>query len=163
MAFVTIRISEQKGHERVVLDKDLMVLGRSHLADIPIRHTSISREHCQFTRMQGKWYVEDLGSANGTQVGSETLIGRRELAERDIVRVGKVRLTFHGGDLDKQREVERQKSEGGTAAKIRDPNRPIEAMLCTHCGMWLSIAHRLAGDTMTCARCLHGNTIPEDA
>lgn len=165
MAFITIRIAEEEGHERVSLDHDRVVLGRAHTCDIPIRHTSISREHCLFFRQEGKWYVEDMGSANGTLVGSERLMGRRELAERDVVRIGKSRLTFHAGDLDREREDERKKKQegaGGTAAKIRDPNRPVEAMLCSHCGMWMSIAHRLAGDTMTCPRCLHGNTVPEE-
>lgn len=166
MAFITIRIADEEGHERVSLDRDRVVLGRAHTCDIPIRHTSISREHCLLFRQEGKWFAEDLGSANGTLVGNERLMGRQELAERDIIRMGKTRLTFHAGDLDVHREEERKKEGGAgslTAAKIRDPNRPIEAMLCLHCGMWQSIAHRLAGDTMTCPRCLHGNTVPEES
>lgn len=163
MAFLTIRVADQEGHERVSLDQDRVVLGRSHTCDIPIPHTSISREHCILFRQEGKWYTEDLGSANGTQVGNERIVGRRELIERDVIRIGKAKLTFHAGSLDKQREQERQKnqSQSQTAIKLRDPNRPIEALLCSHCGMWVSIAHRLAGEAMTCPRCLHGNTVPE--
>lgn len=164
MAFITIRIADEEGHERVALDRDRVVLGRSHTCDIPIRHTSISREHCILFKHEDKWFAEDMGSANGTLVGSERLTGRQELKERDIIRMGKTRLTFHAGDLDRNREDERQKKTGGNGAvaKARDPNRPIEAMLCSHCGQWMSIAHRLAGDTMTCPRCLHGNTVPEE-
>jgi len=44
MAFVTIRIKGVEGYSRTSLDKDRLVVGRSSSSDLPIKHTSISRE-----------------------------------------------------------------------------------------------------------------------
>jgi pSer/pThr/pTyr-binding forkhead associated (FHA) protein len=153
MAFLTIRIAERPGHERVALTNERTIIGRASACTIPIKLTSVSREHCAIFREGDDWTVEDLGSANGTLVAGERLAGRRVLHERDVIRIGKARLTFHTGDLAK---AERKKIE-------HDPLAPPEAMRCGGCGTWLSTAHHLPDDSIACPRCQHANAVPEDA
>jgi len=165
MPFVTIRIADQEGHERISIDRDRVVVGRSSSCDVPIPHTSISREHCVITRLDGTWFVQDQGSANGTRLaGGDKLTAPKALNEKDVILIGKARLTFHLGTLDQKREADRlEHGESGINRRPKNMDEPVEAMVCGHCGVWLSIAHRLAGDTTTCPRCLHGNTVPEVA
>jgi|GEM_PF-3424043 len=171
MPYLTIRIKNTDGHTFQDLDQDRMVIGRSSRTGIPIKHTSISREHCAFVKDEGSiWFIEDLGSSNGTWVNREKLSGRRQLVERDIVKCGQARITFHIGerkaavagdedglDLDMGADDE-QPLKGPT--RIAGVDDPPEAIPCAHCATWFSIAHRLAGDEMNCPRCDKRNTIP---
>lgn len=174
MAFVTIRIKGAEGYTRSTLDKDRMVLGRASASNLPIKHTSISREHCALVRetVDGgeRWFVEDLGSANGTWVNKERLPveGRKELAEKDVIKAGKARLTFHVGSLaEAEAAVELSAREEGGEEGADAPQRrvgaddPPEAIPCQTCNGWMSIAHRLAGETMACPRCGQTAIVPE--
>ena len=168
MAFVTIRIKGGEGYTRVALGKDRMVLGRSAEADIPVRHTSISREHCAFLKHAGAWMIEDLGSANGTWVGREKVNGRGLLTERDAIRVGQARLTFHAGEIDGPeaaidlalKDDDDPASAAPGELTARGPNDPPEAMTCPTCAGWFSIAHHVAGEGMDCPHCGAATTVP---
>jgi hypothetical protein len=173
MAFLTVRIKGTEGYTRSALGKDRMVLGRASATDLPIKHTSISREHCAFVKERSgdadRWFVEDLGSSNGTWVGKVKVNGRQALNEKDIVKVGHARLTFHGGDLAQAEAIEVasiDEDAGGSAdgiaaeTRARGPGDPPEAIPCAACGGWFSIAHRLAGESMPCPRCGQAAKIP---
>ncbi len=167
MAFVTIRMKNVDGHSRTDLAKERMVIGRSSRTDVPIKHTSISREHCAFVREGDAWFVEDLGSANGTWVNKDKVAGRRRLQERDIVKAGQARMTFHAGALAAGSEDaaidiggDDDPGEPKGPARVAGLDDPPEAAPCTHCAAWYSFAHRLAGDTMDCPRCGKRNVVP---
>jgi hypothetical protein len=167
MAYVTIRIKGVEGYTRTALSKDRMVLGRASSNDLTVKHTSISREHCAFQREGETWYIEDLGSANGTWVGKVKVNGRSALAEKNVVKAGHARLTFHAGALGAA-EAAVELGGGGDdddgqpsgPVRARAANEPPEAIACEACGAWFSIAHRLAGDTMPCPRCGAAARIP---
>jgi hypothetical protein len=57
----------------------------------------ISHRHAQIVRMNGKYYIEDLGSSNHTWVNDIKLAsGQSEpLKDGDKIRFGKIELTFH--------------------------------------------------------------------
>lgn len=57
----------------------------------------VSHRHAQITKINGTYYVEDLGSSNHTYVNQIKLAeGQAEpLKEGDVVRFGKIELTFH--------------------------------------------------------------------
>jgi predicted component of type VI protein secretion system len=169
MAFLTIRIKGAEGYTRTALGKDRMIVGRASAADVPIKHTSISREHCALVRDGERWKVEDLGSSNGTWVGRAKVAGSQLLEDRAIIKIGHARLTFHLGDMATAKaEDKAEEAEGdgdGDAAdtgekRKRGAHDPLEAIPCSACGTWFSIAHRLSGETMPCPRCGQSATIP---
>jgi predicted component of type VI protein secretion system len=171
MAYVTVRIKDVDGHSTEVLEGDRVVVGRSSSAGLTIKHDSISREHCVFVKDGDNWFLEDLGSANGTRLNREKIEGRTALGERDIIRIGKARLTFHAGN--KPRKDPTVGPGSGAAIELEagadvptveaSPGDPPEAMTCSHCGAWFSTAHRLPGDKMYCPRCERSNIIPKPA
>ena len=69
-------------------------LGRSTHNDVPIPEASLSRHHARITVKEGAFYVEDLGSMNGTAVNGEWVKGPRLLQEDDELRLGSVTLTL---------------------------------------------------------------------
>lgn len=170
MAFVTIRIKGVEGYSRTTLDKERLVIGRSSASDLPIKHTSISREHFAFCKesVDGAetWFVEDLGSANGTRINEALVSGKTPLHEKDIVKAGRARLTFHLGrieDAEAAIDISAADDDGGPVGPIRKagPEDPPEAIPCTECKGWFSIAHRLCGEFMACPHCGKSQIIPE--
>ena len=64
------------------------LIGRSSSADIQLLDAGASREHCRFTVEDGRVWVEDLGSQNGTFINGEPLAARMALAAGDEIAVG---------------------------------------------------------------------------
>lgn len=72
------------------------VVGRHESCNIRIDNVGVSRRHCQFTCENGNYFVEDLGSSNGTFVkgqkitkvpienGTEVVIGKYALIFEDL-------------------------------------------------------------------------------
>jgi hypothetical protein len=55
------------------IDKDIYIIGRSSKCDLVINSVKVSREHAIITRERGEYYIEDLGSANGTWFKGEKI------------------------------------------------------------------------------------------
>ena len=167
MAFVTIRIKGAEGYTRSALGKDRMVLGRTSEADIPIKHASISREHAAFIKVGDDWFIEDLGSSNGTYLGKTKLSEKTKLTEKNIVKCGKARMTFHTGDMgaaDAAVDIsadddELDLDEGDAPATAAIGGGVPDAMVCKDCGTWMSVAHRPKGEKMNCPRCGHTSAV----
>jgi diguanylate cyclase (GGDEF)-like protein len=66
---------------------DLFVIGRAAVAAVKIDDPSISRQHCQIVRREGRLYVEDLGSRNGTRLNGNR-VRVAALSEGDRIQVG---------------------------------------------------------------------------
>jgi predicted RNA-binding Zn-ribbon protein involved in translation (DUF1610 family) len=170
MAFVTIRIKGAEGYTRSDLDKDRLVVGRASASGLPIKHTSISREHFALVRGEidgaERWFVEDLGSANGTRINDQLVTGRVALLEKDIIKAGRARLTYHDGTVAEAAaaiEVSAGDDDGGPSGPVRKVGAedPPEATACGDCAGWFSIAHRLSGESMPCPHCGKTQIVPE--
>lgn len=57
-----------RGGDEIPLRKNEVVVGRSEKNDVVLRFSDISGKHCRLILSKGYWYVEDLGSTNGTKV-----------------------------------------------------------------------------------------------
>jgi hypothetical protein len=55
------------------IDKDIYIIGRSSKCDLVINSVKVSREHAIITRERGEFFIEDLGSANGTWYKGEKI------------------------------------------------------------------------------------------
>lgn len=53
-----------------------------------------SRQHALIEGAEGRWFIRDLGSRNGTYVNDERLETRRRLRPRDVVTVGEARIVY---------------------------------------------------------------------
>ena len=96
----------QDGVARDVVLNSGDVLGRTAQNEIPLKVAEASRQHCKFTYEDSSWFVEDLGSSNGTQVNGRK-VTKFELQDGDVIQVGKVELRFLDMDVeDVEPEVE---------------------------------------------------------
>ena len=67
------------------LEKDETVLGRDLGNDIPVPDPEISRRHARFIRRPEGFYIEDLGSTNGTFVNGVRLAVPQLLKHGDLI------------------------------------------------------------------------------
>ncbi|MDB5337555.1 MAG: Serine phosphatase RsbU, regulator of sigma subunit [Planctomycetaceae bacterium] len=70
------------------------VIGRSVFCDIVLNKRSISREHARILEQEGSYYLEDLGSANGTSVNGRRVRDRVQLNDCDRINMYDVPMTF---------------------------------------------------------------------
>jgi DNA-binding winged helix-turn-helix (wHTH) protein len=79
---------------RITLGEGAHVLGRDPDVEILLDSPGVSRRHAVITIAGGSATIEDLGSKNGTLVGSERVEGARSLVDGDTFSVGPVQLTM---------------------------------------------------------------------
>ena len=70
-------------------------LGRAPTNSIAISDGSVSSQHAQILRTPEGFILEDLQSRNGTFVNGEQVTEKRLLADGDLIRLGKVIMTFN--------------------------------------------------------------------
>jgi DNA-binding winged helix-turn-helix (wHTH) protein len=84
------RLSWQQ--REVALAQGENLLGRTHGVAVWVEHPSVSRRHAVIRVAGATATIEDCGSKNGTFVGSERVVGRRELCAGDDIRLGQAWL-----------------------------------------------------------------------
>jgi pSer/pThr/pTyr-binding forkhead associated (FHA) protein len=67
-------------------------VGRAAACSITLEDTYVSQHHARFTERDGAWYVEDLGSTNGTYVNDRRVTQPTPVHAGDVVRLGKTVL-----------------------------------------------------------------------
>jgi hypothetical protein len=70
-------------------------IGRTPSNAIALSDGSVSSNHARVLRTADGFVIEDVGSRNGTFINSEKVTGKRALADGDVVRLGKVLMTFN--------------------------------------------------------------------
>ena len=72
-------------------------IGRSGEADLRIEDRYASGLHARIFSREGRAYVEDMNSTNGTLLNDATLHGEAELIDGDVVRIGDTEFRFEAG------------------------------------------------------------------
>jgi sigma-B regulation protein RsbU (phosphoserine phosphatase) len=74
------------------------VLGRAPECQIQLDSNMVSRRHAQVTREKESYFVEDLGSGNGTFLNGKRINERTPLKANDRIKLGPILLRFDPGD-----------------------------------------------------------------
>jgi pSer/pThr/pTyr-binding forkhead associated (FHA) protein len=98
MAFLQIISGEHKG-QKFEIDRDRVVIGRSHDNLVCIDSPSISGSHCEIIRDGRKFTLRDLGSTNGTRL-NDIKVQEYRLSPKDIVTTGDIKIKFDGPDVE---------------------------------------------------------------
>jgi pSer/pThr/pTyr-binding forkhead associated (FHA) protein len=72
-------------------------IGRSQEADLRIEDRYASGLHARIFSREGRTYVEDMSSTNGTLLNDADLHGEAELIDGDVVRIGDTEFRFEAG------------------------------------------------------------------
>ena len=89
-AFAIVLSGFYEGLE-VSLDRERLVIGRGRKADLALAEATISRTHAVVGFDGAGFFVEDLGSTNGTMVNGAP-VARQQLKHDDEIQMGKLRI-----------------------------------------------------------------------
>jgi len=77
------------------LDRDRITIGRGEENDVPIRDDKlVSQLHAVIESYRSSFALRDLGSANGTYVNGQGLVGERLLRAGDEIRIGRTQILY---------------------------------------------------------------------
>ena len=92
-AALVIRAGGGRVGESFALDSERMTIGRRPDSDIFLDDVTVSRDHALLVRRSGDYFLDDLGSLNGTYVNRHRIESHR-LEDGDELQVGKFKLTY---------------------------------------------------------------------
>jgi hypothetical protein len=70
------------------------IIGRDKSCDVRLGESLASRRHAQITSDGSAYFIEDLGSSNGTQVNGERIRERTRLYAHDLIQLPGMTLSF---------------------------------------------------------------------
>ena len=79
------------------LEDAQVILGRNRDCQVVIDYPAVSREHAHILLIQGKYYIEDRESRNGTFVNNQQIAGRTLLKNNDRIKICDFLCTFQDG------------------------------------------------------------------
>lgn len=74
--------------QRFALAGDRLLIGRQEEADIYLESLAVSRSHARIVCQGGEYFVEDVGSSNGTFINGRRISGPTPLSMGDALQIG---------------------------------------------------------------------------
>jgi hypothetical protein len=90
---LVIRAGGGRAGETFLLEQDRLTVGRRPESDIFLDDVTVSRDHAILVRRNDDYYLDDLGSLNGTYVNRSRIESNR-LTHGDELQIGKFKLAF---------------------------------------------------------------------
>jgi len=92
-AALVIRAGGGRVGESFALGGDRMTIGRRPDSDVFLDDVTVSRDHALLVRRGHDYYLDDLGSLNGTYVNRHRIDSHR-LEDGDELQIGKYKLSY---------------------------------------------------------------------
>lgn len=84
---------EQTIDKTVTVNRDSFTLGRALECDLQLPYLGISRCHARiFNTPQGVWFIEDMGSKNGTILNGQFIKNSQMINHGDMIQIGDIYL-----------------------------------------------------------------------
>ncbi len=109
------------------LEGECFVIGRSSKADLTIADRSMSRMHARLYLDGGAWYVEDLGSRNGTLLGGRPVEHPSRVGHGSVLQFGSTSVTVReatrpaGDEPDKRLSTDSHTIFRSAADLLKEP------------------------------------------
>jgi predicted component of type VI protein secretion system len=113
MASITLFLAGNKVGTYTIKSSPFTV-GRDKGCGLPIENIGVSRRHCQYVYEDSSFWVEDIGSSNGTFMSGKKVVQRTRVADGDEITMGKYVMLFEDKGMDL---LPQQAGEAGGVAK----------------------------------------------
>ncbi|MBI2758427.1 MAG: FHA domain-containing protein [Chloroflexi bacterium] len=97
-----IRLEVQIKNQAVIsrtFSQPEIILGRESTCDVLLDDATVSARHAKLNYHHGQWWVEDIGSTNGTTLNDEKLTIATVLATGDEIQCGNARVSINRGGM----------------------------------------------------------------
>ena len=92
-AALVVRSGGGRAGESFTIDQDRMAIGRTPDAAVFLDDVTVSRNHALLVHRADGYYIDDLGSLNGTYVNRRR-IESHKLDDGDEIQIGKFKLSY---------------------------------------------------------------------
>ncbi len=92
-AHLSVVQTEEKIASKFPLE-DVLTVGRSENCSVCLEDNYVSASHAKFYHSNGRFFVEDQGSTNGTYVNGRRISYPTELRQGDRIKIGKTIVEF---------------------------------------------------------------------
>ena len=99
MGFQLVIAEGKEAGREFVFDQLSVLIGRTSECDVVLYDPGVSRKHARIFNEGQEYFVEDMGSSNGTKVNG-SIIKKKQLADGDAISLGPVVFNFAGVVLD---------------------------------------------------------------
>lgn len=124
MAELRLRLILENQPERlVIVDRNEFIIGRSPECNLQLPFIEVSRRHTRiYKSTDGRWWVEDLGSKNGTCLNDTPLTGPHRLEVNDRLGIDEIRLDILAPDPQKNigREIGTMVEGANLIGRVQD-------------------------------------------
>jgi pSer/pThr/pTyr-binding forkhead associated (FHA) protein len=103
MPQITVKLGDDV-IQNMTFDKDIVNVGRSRDNDITLDNLAVSRSHCRIRKIDEKFILTDLNSANGTYVNG-VKITKTQVMDEDVISIGKHKLVFQMKEMKQEEEI----------------------------------------------------------
>jgi pSer/pThr/pTyr-binding forkhead associated (FHA) protein len=93
---LNIQIGNQPPIQRYFTQAEIL-LGRDSHCDIPLPDDTVSVRHARLSHHHGQWWLEDLGSTNGTRLNKDKVSIPTVVINGDQVDCGRASITINLG------------------------------------------------------------------
>ncbi|MCR4316418.1 MAG: protein kinase [Planctomycetes bacterium] len=118
MPVLVVERGNDKGRVVKIGRNDACLVGRDPSATLQVTDVLCSRSHFKIHQKDGKFVLEDLGSANGTFLNSKKVKAKRPLGVGDRIEIGSTLISFLSDD--------EKKNAGGLIGKVIAGHEIIE-------------------------------------
>lgn len=80
---------------RITLGTQTILIGRADDSTLVLTDDFASSRHARLTQSEGRWYVEDLGSTNGTYLDQQRVQAPLVVAPGQPIRIGTTIIELH--------------------------------------------------------------------
>jgi pSer/pThr/pTyr-binding forkhead associated (FHA) protein len=121
-----LELTGPEGRDTIELVGERLTIGRSSQNDVVVKDSSVSRQHARLELLGGTWYVKDLNSLNGVEVGGKPVLDERALHHGDEIMVGNTRLLF----FDRSQPADSSTKKKAAAPKLTPKEKETLVELC---------------------------------
>jgi pSer/pThr/pTyr-binding forkhead associated (FHA) protein len=122
-----LELTGPEGRDTIELVGERLTIGRSSDNDVVLKQdSSVSRQHARLELLGSTWYVKDLNSTNGVEVGGKPVLDERALHHGDEILLGNTRIVF----LDRSQPPDSSTRKKAAAPKLTPKEKETLVELC---------------------------------
>lgn len=99
MGFQLVIAEGKEAGREFEFDQATVLIGRTAECDVILYEAGVSRKHARIVIEETSFFIEDLGSSNGTRVNGSTISGKLALKDGDSISMGPVVFNFKPVEL----------------------------------------------------------------